>query len=150
MSDLTFVDFLYKLLDSFWPLFSELFSIALIYIPLAGLAYAGYRIYLIMLPQYRDSEVNEWMIVIRDGEPVKSGAGVYKFTWYGDKVVKFPTHLRSVKFEAEQVTEEMMGIKVTGALIWSPHRDPNGPFKLYKAFGDELLKEESREINEKL
>jgi hypothetical protein len=72
------------------------------------------------------------------------------FTWYGDKVVKFPTHLRTVNFEAEQVTEEMMGVRVSGALVWSPHRDNNGPFKLYKAFGDELQYESSSTINEKL
>jgi len=114
------------------------------------LGYGGYRAYLLALPQYRDSDVNEWMIVIRDGQPVKTGAGIYKFCWYGDKVVKFPTHLRSVKFEAEQVTEEMMGVRVSGALIWSPHRVSDGPFKLYKAFGDELLQENSSAINEKL
>lgn len=123
MSDLTFYDFLTKLLDAFWPLFEELLSIVYLYLPLAALGYGGYRVYLLALPQYRDSNVNEWMIVIRDGQPVKTGAGIYKFAWYGDKVVKFPTHLRSVKFEAEQVTEEMMGVRVSGALIWSPHRD---------------------------
>jgi hypothetical protein len=48
------------------------------------------------------------------------------------------------------VTEEMMGGRVSGALIWSPHRVSDGPFKLYKAFGDELLQENSSAINEKL
>lgn len=90
------------------------------------------------------------MIVIRDGKPVKCGAGAYMFTWYGDKVVKFPTHLKTVHFEAEQVTQEMMGVRVSGALLWSPHRMDNGPFKLYKSFGDELMYENSNSINEKL
>lgn len=44
----------------------------------------------------------------------------------------------------------MMGVRVSGALIWSPHREQNGPFKLYKAFGDELLHENSSSIDEKL
>jgi hypothetical protein len=39
----------------------------MIYLPIAALGYGGYRLYLLALPQYRDSEVNEWMIVIRDG-----------------------------------------------------------------------------------
>lgn len=43
-----------------------------------------------------------------------------------------------------------MGVRVFGALIWSPHRDLDGPFKLYKAFGDELMNENSPSINEKL
>ena len=43
-----------------------------------------------------------------------------------------------------------MGVRVSGALIWSPKRDDDGPFKLYKAFGDELMNENSSIVNEKL
>jgi hypothetical protein len=67
MSDLTFFGFLTKMLESFYPLFGEILSILFIYVPIAALAYGCYRLYLIALPQYRDSDVNEWMIVIRDG-----------------------------------------------------------------------------------
>jgi hypothetical protein len=94
------------------------------------------------------------MIVIRDGEPVKAGAGIYSFTWYGDKVIKFPTHLRSLEFASEQVTSEMMGVRVSGTMIWSPLRDKGkekeGLFKLYTQFGDELMNENSSAINEKV
>jgi hypothetical protein len=55
------------MLESFYPLFGEILSILFIYVPIAALAYGCYRLYLIALPQYRDSDVNEWMIVIRDG-----------------------------------------------------------------------------------
>lgn len=42
----------------------------------------------------------------------------------------------------------MMGVNISGALYWSPHRDD--PFKLYKAFGKELQKSQSSVIDEKL
>jgi len=44
----------------------------------------------------------------------------------------------------------MMGVRVTGSMIWSPNREEEGPFKLYKAFGDELMNENSAFINEKI
>jgi len=121
----------------------------MIYIPIVALGFGAYKLYLLAIPQYRESDVNEYMIVLRDGEPVKAGSGIYYFTWYGDKVIKFPTHLRSLEFASEQVTSEMMGVRVTGTMIWSPLRD-EGLFKLYKAFGDELMNENSSFINEKI
>lgn len=44
----------------------------------------------------------------------------------------------------------MMGIRVSGALYWTPKRDENGPFKLYKAFGKELNLPQSSVIDDKL
>lgn len=141
-------DFASQLVTTIMPLFWAIFSVALWLAPLAGICYGGYRMYLIALPYYRESKAHEYMIVIRDGKCIKVGTGIYTFTWPGDQVVKFPTVIKKVDFQSEQVTSEMMGIRVTGALYWSPHRED--PFKLYKAFGKELQASSSYVIDEKL
>lgn len=55
-----------------------------------------------------------------------------------EQVIKFPTLLREVSFSAEQITNEMQGVVVSGSLIWSPDTKEDGPFKLYRTFGEEL------------
>jgi regulator of protease activity HflC (stomatin/prohibitin superfamily) len=141
-------DFASQLVTAFMPLVWACVSVAFWLLPLAGISYGGYRLYLIALPYYRDSMAHEYMIVIRDGKCIKVGTGIYTITWPGDQVVKFPTIIKKVDFQSEQVTSEMMGIRVSGALYWSPHRDD--PFKLYKSFGKELQNSYSNVIDEKL
>lgn len=50
------------------------------------------------------------MVVVRDGKPILTGAGIYSFAMPGDQVAKFPTRLRETSFAAEQVTKEMQFI----------------------------------------
>lgn len=79
-----------------------------------------------------------------------SGVGLSAWTLPGDQIVKFPSTINQVSFKAEQVTQEMTGIKVSGLMIWSILRDKDGPFKCYKSFGNELLVRNSHVISEKL
>ena len=58
--------------------------------------------------------------------------------WPGDAAVKFPSQLNKLYFTAEQVTEEMQGVEIRGMLVWTIHRSVDGPFKAYKAFGEDL------------
>lgn len=44
----------------------------------------------------------------------------------------------------------MQGVRVSGMLIWSIHRDEEGPFQCYKAFGDDLKKKVPVDANSKL
>ena len=44
----------------------------------------------------------------------------------------------------------MQGVEVTGMLIWSVHREKDGPFKCYKSFGDDLKNATPVVSNEKL
>ena len=37
-----------------------------------------------------------------------------------------------VTFVAEQITKEMQGIRVSGFVVWSIHRDGDGPLKAYR------------------
>ena len=69
---------------------------------------------------------------------VKQGIGLCTWTMPGDQVVKFSSKLKKVTFNAEQVTTEMQGVQVSGMLIWSVLRTGDGPFKIYKCFGEDL------------
>ena len=70
-------------------------------IPCAIIAYAGYRAYFIIIPYYKTSSAEEWMLVIRDGKMVKQGIGLCTWTMPGDQVVKFSSKLKKVTFNAE-------------------------------------------------
>jgi len=70
-------------------------------IPCAIFAYAGYRAYFIIIPYYKTSSAEEWMLVIRDGKMVKQGIGLCTWTMPGDQVVKFSSKLKKVTFNAE-------------------------------------------------
>lgn len=80
------------------------------------------------------------MIVVRDGVPINVGTGIYTLAGPFDQIIKYPTHLRGIQFEATQVTNEFQGVSVVGQMIWKPIDDKDGPYKLYTAFGDCLQK----------
>jgi len=44
----------------------------------------------------------------------------------------------------------MQGVEVQGIIIWSVHRMNDGPFKCFKAFGEDLMKKNPTVANEKL
>jgi hypothetical protein len=70
-------------------------------IPCAIIGYAGYRAYFIIIPYYKTSSAEEWMLVIRDGKMIKQGIGLCTWTMPGDQVVKFSSKLKKVTFNAE-------------------------------------------------
>ena len=69
--------------------------------PCGIIAFAGYRAYFIIIPYYKTSSAEEWMLVIRDGKMVKQGIGLCTWTMPGDQVVKFSSKLKKVTFNAE-------------------------------------------------
>jgi uncharacterized membrane protein YqiK len=114
------------------------------------MGYAGKHAFKIALDYWVEGKANEWILVIRNGKLIKKGVGMATMTLPGDQVVKFPTMVGQVNFVAEQVSSEMQGVRVSGMLIWSIHRDGEGPFRAYKAFGDDLKKKTAVECNHKL
>lgn len=70
-------------------------------IPCGIIAFAAYRAYFIIIPYYKTSSAEEWMLVIRDGKMVKQGIGLCTWTMPGDQVVKFSSKLKKVTFNAE-------------------------------------------------
>lgn len=144
------VYFITSIVSALTPIVAELFWLAFFALPFYGI-YKGFdRAVTFLKPYYVECAIDNWMIVLRDGKPIKMGNGMYSFLFPGDQVIRFPTLIKEVGFEAEQVTSEMQGVRVFGSLVWSPNKDQDGPFKLYKAFGDELQKANSAVINEKL
>jgi regulator of protease activity HflC (stomatin/prohibitin superfamily) len=108
-------------------------------LPLVILGFVGKHAIELAKKYWVEGKANEWILVIRNGVLVKKGVGMATLTMPGDQVVKFPTMIGQVNFIAEQVSSEMQGVRVTGMLIWSVYRDEDGPFRCYKAFGDDLL-----------
>lgn len=84
------------------------------------------------------SEPNEWMLVIKNGQIVKSGVGISSYIYFGNKVVKFPSKINKVNFIAQQVTNEMQGVEVSGIIVWAIYRDKDGPVRAYKMLGEDL------------
>lgn len=96
------------------------------------------------------SEPNEWMLVIRNGKVITSGVGISSQIYFGDKVVKFPSRINKVNFTAQQVTNEMQGVEVTGIIVWAIYRDNEGPVRAFKMLGDDLKKEVPTTANSNL
>ena len=44
----------------------------------------------------------------------------------------------------------MQGVNVIGKLLWSPFREGDGPFRLYKAFGEDLKTREQNKVKGKV
>jgi hypothetical protein len=79
-----FNEFLALLSKETYPILQSLLGIVYILIPCSIIAYAGYRAYFIILPFYKTSSAEEWMLVIRDGKMVKQGIGLCTWTMPGD------------------------------------------------------------------
>lgn len=88
--------------------------------------------------------------MIRNGELKNCAVGLGTWVWPGDAAVKFPSKLNKLHFSAEQVTSEMQGVEVKGMLVWTIHRSKEGPFRAYKAFGEDLKKMVPSEANSQL
>ncbi|GMI32855.1 hypothetical protein TrCOL_g9907 [Triparma columacea] len=87
---------------------------------------------------HQKANLNEWMIVIRDGKMTKCGVGLRTHVNpFKDTVAKFPSSVRKVTFSAQQVSKEIQGIEITGVVLWSVHRSEDGPFKFFKYAGNE-------------
>lgn len=84
------------------------------------------------------AEPDEWMIVVRNGEVVAAGVGISRYIRHGDRVVKFPSKINKVNFSAQQVTKEMQGVELNGALIWSVFREKDGPIRAYRFLGEDI------------
>lgn len=85
-----------KVNEIFSPLILELWSLVFYLGPLATMVYAAKRTFEFLQPYFVTSKPNEWMIVLRNGQPTKIGVGIYSMTGPFDQVIKFPTHIRSI------------------------------------------------------
>ena len=114
------------------------------------LGYISRAAFRITADYWKESQPDEYMIVLRGGEMIKAGIGLKTFVLPGDNCITFPSRAQQVNFTANQVTQEMQGVSVTGMLVWSIYRKEDGPFKCYKSFGDDLNRDTPQMANEKI
>ena len=100
--------------------------------------------------KFNSAEPNEWMIVMRNGKVIECGVGISYYTSLKDVVVKFPSKINKVRFSAQQVTQEMQGIEVSGIIIWSIYREKDGPLKAYKYLGKDIMTETPQTANQQM
>jgi hypothetical protein len=96
------------------------------------------------------AEPDEWMIVMRNGKVIEMGIGISYTAGIHDVVVKFPSKINKVRFSAQQVTQEMQGIEVSGIIIWSIYRDRDGPLKAFKYLGEDIKAAEPTNANHQM
>lgn len=86
---------------------------------------------------HKSAGLNEWLIVIENGEMKKAGIGMKTFyNPMSTTVATFPSSVTKVQFSAEQISKEMQGVRISGVVMWSVNREDDGPFKFYKYSGD--------------
>jgi len=75
-------------------------GLATILVPLLILGAIGYNSYEWALQFYIESQANEWLIIIRNGEMIKKGIGLCTWKMPNDQHVKFPSLINQVNFKA--------------------------------------------------
>lgn len=58
--------------------------------------------------------------------------------------------MNKVEFATQQVTTEMQGVQVSGAIIWTIYREEQGPFLAYKNLGKDLANRVPKTANDNL
>jgi len=73
------------------PLVEKLIGLAMWLLPFVIFGYSCYYGYKWALQFYIESQANEWLIIIRNGEMVKKGIGLCTWKMPYDQHVKFPS-----------------------------------------------------------
>jgi flotillin len=61
---------------------------------------------------------SEFLIRMRGGQVVSSGQGATVFKWPWDSIAIVPTTVQRLHFVADQITQEKVGVKVTGIAVY--------------------------------
>jgi len=87
-----------KAMSFIGPIIEKLIGLFSSLIPLAIFAATAYYGYKYALQFYIESQANEWLIIIRNGEMVKKGIGLCTWKMPNDQHVKFPSLINQVNF----------------------------------------------------
>jgi hypothetical protein len=88
------------MMGSFLPIIDKLVGIFHMILPLILLAGLGYFGWKAAANFWQESKANEWMLVIRNGELIKSGIGLACWVMPGDQTIKFPSLINKLTFSA--------------------------------------------------
>ncbi len=67
---------------------------------------------------YVSAKPSEFLVRMRGGKVVSSGQGAACFKWPWDSVAVVPTTVQTLHFTADQITNEKVGVKVTGIAVY--------------------------------
>ena len=67
---------------------------------------------------FASSELNEWLIVIKDGQMIKSGIGLKTtINPFTETIAKFPSGVKKIEFSANQVSSWVVKSPVLVCLL---------------------------------
>ena len=99
---------------------------------IATLYQLGKRVYAYVMSLWVQGDLNEWVIITRNGELQQAGIGLSCFRGPFDSVAVFPSKLTKVEVRTQQVTQEMQGVQVNSMLEWTVDKLGNGPMKAFQ------------------
>jgi flotillin len=67
---------------------------------------------------YVSAKPSEFLVRMRGGKVVSSGQGASCFKWPWDSVAVVPTTVQTLHFTADQISNEKVGVKVTGIAVY--------------------------------
>ncbi|MBS1152787.1 MAG: band 7 family protein [Myxococcaceae bacterium] len=67
---------------------------------------------------YVSAKPSEFLVRMRGGKVISSGQGASCFKWPWDSVAIVPTTVQTLHFTADQITNEKVGVKVTGIAVY--------------------------------
>jgi len=111
-------------------------------VPLVALLFLGhitYNVYKYLMSLQVTGKANEWVVVINNGVQKQAGIGLSVMRGPNDQVAVFPSKVNKVTLTAEQITEEMQGLRVSAMIVWTINREGDGPMKAYKNLGEDLV-----------
>jgi len=93
---------------------------------------AARRFYAYFMTLWVQGDLNEWVILTRNGKLVQAGIGLSRFRSPFDSVAVFPSRLTKVEIYTQQVTQEMQGVQVSSMIEWTVDKNGQGPMKAYQ------------------
>ncbi len=92
---------------------------------------------------------SEFLIRMRGGDIASAGQGATTFKWPWDSVAIVPTSVQRLQFTADQITQEKVGVKVTGIAVYRI-ADPLIAFRMLNFSFPERAQEKLRLMMEEM
>jgi hypothetical protein len=102
---------------------------ALALVALVGLAGAALAARALVVAAAPD----EWLVQVRGGRVVAAGVGLLAVRWPGDVVVRFPSAVQRVRFQAEVTDADLLPVHLEAYVLWAV--DPADPSTALRALG---------------
>lgn len=78
---------------------------------------------------------NQWLILLRKGQPIREGIGIVCWRRPQDSVARFTSTMQRVTFDTQVHTQDKQIVHVEGFMLWSIASTPGSPFKAFSKLG---------------